>query len=339
MTAVFLGNDDISAHCMDVPLIVQNAGDIGQLYISDLPEITGENTKGFWDTHNPASPFFGVPSLAQFVIRVFLDNVETYTGTIQQIRADNGARTAAVTLRSTLQRALDRGCVFTSANPTNPGNAARDICIKFGIPFDGDSFTLAAGIYGLAGLTIYVELSDPNYTVLQGLQELAMIGTARIYAVNGILFFDPDRERLSMPIVTITDSHYNLAGITLDSHPTVEVVEKEQAGGYSVEWVGGIEASGGETDQARTVSGGNDAAFRILTQAGARTIGERWLTYLNRPQERITVMTRAEIGKWFSLGYAVKIEYEQGGWEGTVIDLVAIDNSTKVYSTLTGLTR
>jgi hypothetical protein len=335
---IYLFGQDISEFVSQIPAVIQSSTDYGQLIINDIPSITGINTRGFWDISNPSSPFYGAPSLTNYKIEIEQDGEITYTGYIQSIQTDNQNRTATVNLQSILQSLLDKKIIYSSATQLTPSQVVADICNLYKIPFDSGSFGAANTIYNNDNIYITANYLNPEVSILDVFQQIAQIAVAAIYSINGILYYDVFYTRTADPIYQFTDDHDDQNGISILSAPVIENVEKAETNGYSVEWAGEPTATFGlETDRGVSISAGADQNIKITSLQAAVWLGELWLEYLNHPQRRITFQTRAVLGKSLSIGYPISIEYRNNQIE--TIDIFSIDNSSKVFSTLVGLTR
>lgn len=338
MTTIRLGTIDISRYVAALPRLAEQTAEYGQLVVVDLPTMTGENSQGFWDSRNPASPFFGA-SLNEMPISAERGGIEVWSGLIQGIRSDDRVRTAEVTLRSTIQRKLDDGAIYVSGTDTNPANTpasiARRICELYGIPVDSGSFGRSHGIYSLDNALISALMITPELSVRDALQQIAQIGCARVYWDGVAMHFEVWETRTAPGIITFSDDPANPARLIV--HPMVEPLEKQEAKGYSVQWLGGVADFGAGQ---LSISAGPDAPFTIRSLQGAVWFGELWLEYLQSQQKRITFGVSAAYGRALRLSYPVSIEYSGGGWGSLeTVDIVAIDNSSELVSTITGVTR
>lgn len=338
LTTIRLGTIDISRYVVGLPSLAEQTAEYGQLIVEDLPTMTGENGTGFWDARNPASPFFG-SKLSDLPISAARAGVQVWGGRIQGIRADARARTAEITLRSSIQRKLDSGAIYFSGTDTNPSDTpahiAQRICALYGIPFDSGTFGRSHGIYARDNALISAHLILPELTVRDALQQIANIGCARVYWDGEALRFEAWEQRTAPPIIMFSDDPANPARLFVP--PMVEPLEKQEAGGYSIQWLGGVAPFGAEQ---LSISAGADAPFRIRSLQGAVWFGELWLEYLQTQQKRITFGVSAAYGRALRLGYPVGIEYSGGGWGSLeTVDVVSIDNSSELVSTITGLTR
>lgn len=336
---VYLFDSDISQYVADIPSITPSTGDYGQVTRNDLDSLTGQNTQGFWDTANPASPFYGAADDAGFMIQIEQAGTITWTGAIQSIVSDAKSRTAAVGLRSVLQDALEDGAIYASAAQVTPATAARELLELYRIPIDATSFANANAIYTTDGVYVHVKQLDPDSSLLDLLQRIAEIGVARIYSVNGVVFFDVFETPGTESLVTFTDS--SLSGVTLWSPPRVESAQKDRVTGYNVQWAGNPAATFGlESQQPRTIQGTLNDTVQITTLQAAVWIGERWYRYLRTPQQRVSFVAPIGYARSLALGYAISVEYTSGGWAAPLImDITQIDFGNSLYATITGLTR
>ena len=338
MQKVYLFGEDISRYVTEIPAIIQNKADYGQLIINDIPSLTGENSKGFWDISNSSSPFFGAPRLTHYKIEIEQDGEITYTGYIQSIIIENQTRTATVNLQSTLQQLLDKKIIYESAASSTPSAIVAEICELYQILYDTTSFGISNSIYTLDEVYICANFTNPEISILDAFQQIAQLGIASIYSINGIVFFDVVSENSTPSIYEFTDDHDDQDGVSILNAPLIENMEKSYTTGYSVEWAGTpIATLGLETDRGISISAGVDQNIKILSLQAAVWIGETWMDYVQKQQRRITFQTKSRLGKNLSLGYPVSIQYRDRQLE--TIDIISIDNSSKVFSTITGLTR
>ena len=336
---VLLNNEDISEFVSSIPALVQQTGEIGQVIINDIPSFVGQNRSGFWDAQTASSPFFGTDASA-FEIRIKQDGIETYCGNIKNIKSNGAARTAEVTLRSAIQEMLERGCIYVSPDGgETPADAVRNIATLYKIPINTASFGISAGIYSLDNALVQVVAIDPDASVLEIIQQIADIGVAKVYAMNGFLFYDVFRERTSVPLVQLSDNPTNADGTTLFSHPVTEISEREKVFGYNLQTMQGPVTFGTADQQGRSISAGADSPVRIPTLQAGVVFGELSLDYLNKVQRRITFQVPKRIGRELPIDAAVSVEYTSRDWAITTLDIIALDNSNKVFSVITGLTR
>ena len=336
---VFMNDDDISEFVSAIPALVQQTGEIGQVIINDIPSITGQNRTGFWDAQSICSPFFGTDP-AKFEIRILQDGIQTYRGKIKNVKSDGVSRTAEVTLRSSIQEMLERGCIYVSPDGgETPADAVRNIASLYKIPINTASFGISAAIYNTDNALVQVVAIDPDASVLEIIQQIADIGVAKVYAMNGFLFYDVFRERTSVPLVQFSDNPTNPDGTTLFSHPVTEISEREKVFGYSIQTMQGPVTFGTDDQQGRSISAGADSPVRIPTLQAGVIFGDLSLEYLNKVQRRITFQVPKRIGRELPIDAAVSVEYTSRDWTITTLDIIALDNSNKVFSVITGLTR
>lgn len=333
---VFLFDNDISDYVITLPNITLQAPNYGQLLISDYPVIVGNNIDGFWDKKNSASPFKGSNDLQGYRVQIKQNGVTVFTGSIQQIQANNDSKTAQITLRSDVQKALEKGIIFASSVQKSPSETVVDICNLYNIPVDSSSFGYSSSIYAVDNVLISALWIDPGVTVLEAIQQIAEIGCARVFLFNDVLYFQVYEEKTSAAIYEFSES---LTQGNLWSNPQVTSIQKEKATGYSITWTGEPVATfGDDSGQFKSITAGYDSPIRIESLQAAVWIGEKWLSYLNRDQEQITFQTDIEIGSVIPLLSPVSVEYE--GWSDIeTVDIIGIDNGSNLFSVITGETR
>lgn len=341
MITVTLVGQDISKQIQALPVLPIASGMFGQLSISALPDLIGLNETGFWDIQNPASPFYGAPSLNGFTITVTNDGIQVMSGTIQSIVADYTSGTATVTVRGSLQAALEKGCEYVSDVGVTPSFIASDLLQLYGFTIDPGSFAAAEAIFAADNVSLYARFLSPDVSIQEALQQLCELTCSRIYVVNDVFYMDAYQELTTSPITTFQDRHDTGAPITIWSQggPIVSDIEKEAADGYVVQWSGSPQASYGNSTAARkTISGANDQPLRITDFDTAVWIGRQWLSYLNRPQQQIQFGIPPSFGAQLQLGFPVAIDYQL--WVDPVtIDIIAIDNSNPAVCVIAGSTR
>jgi hypothetical protein len=343
LTQVFLGTNDVSELITRVPLINLSSGQIGGLITNDLPALLGDNITGFWDTRNPRSPFFGVEDLSVFSIKVIVDDNTIFDGFIQGISADNRAKTAEITVKSILQTALESTLIAVTDDQINdiyqqtPADAVAEIAADYLLPIDSASFGASNTVYNADNVYISLELIRPEMTMLDAFQQIANIGVARIYAVNGVLFFDAFQNKTgASPLETFSDDPATTGGALLEP-PRSDSLEKETQTGYSIEWAGTPAATFGDSEeQGVSIAAGMDAGIKITSLNAAIWVGERWLKYLAAGQQTITFRIPIEYGRVLPLGSIVRVDYSF--WDPVDVEVIAIDNSQLVSSEVRGTT-
>jgi hypothetical protein len=129
--------------------------------------------------------------------------------------------------------------------------------------------------------------------------------------------------------------------VQIFSHPQTAIVEKQPIEGYRIENLApspqNVALRGSEAQQGKTISAGADSPVKIVNLNSAVFIGELWFSYLNRKQVSHTIGVPVQYGK--SLGINYPIAYDYRGRGALTIDITSIDNSSKVMSTITGVTR
>lgn len=337
---VYLSGIDISNYVADFSVIPQQVGEYGQVTINSLQSLTGINQDGFWDSLNPASPFYGVVNLNAFELVVTLEGVTIFSGEIISIVADNQTRTADVIVRDALQQKMEHGCEYASEAPESPALAIANICDLYLIPFDNASFGRANALYSADSVVVSCYLLRPDLTTIEVIQMLCELGCARVWSQEGTLYIDVYRDdRDVSPVVIIQDDVATYRTATLWQAPMVTPIEKEKTTGYAITWVGGETTFGPDSASRKSINGGNDQPIRVQTLQSAIWIGEKWLSYLSAPQKRVEVVTDAQIGRALALLYPIEIEYTRGNWANIIADTVVIDNSDKLVSRIVALTR
>ena len=336
---VFLFTTDISKYVIDVDQVVVSTGEFGQLTANDITTMTGNSIKGFWDMNNPASPFYGAVTFEGYTVTIQIDDVVVFIGDILNLDADNATSIAAITLRSALQVFLETAMIYESEALESPSTAIRNIATEFGIAFDFGSFVAADSVYALNNVEIEVVMIEPFTKAIDLIQTILDIGVAKLYALNGVLFYEVYQPATQPSLFEFSDDH--LGVITIFSHPISGNVQKDKVNGYAIEIVDtpGRVTFGFENQQSKQISAGADALVRIISVQTGVWVGETWLAYLNQPQQRIEFGVPTNYGKSLPLGSAVTIDYTQQGWNPIIIDLIQIDNTTRVISTIVGLTR
>lgn len=335
---VYLFTTDVSQYVIDVPNIVQSTGEFGQLTINEIPSFTGNSIAGFWDVNNPVSPFYGAGSdLSGYTITIELDGVNVFVGSVLSIETSNHDGTSTVSLQSSLQKAMERGAIYASPAPETPSEAVAGILNFYLIPYDPGSFAASTAIYDADLVVCEVRAIDPNLKVIDLLQNVLDIGVARLYSLNGVLFYDVYQTQTQASLATFSDA---VAGpVTIYSHPISGWVQKDQITGWSIDTVVGTFTTGNTAQQGKSISAGVDAPVRLLDANSAVWIGDAWISYLNQPQKRIEFGIPAAYGKSLPIGSAVTLEYNSMNWDTTILDLIEIENTTRVMSRIVGVTR
>jgi hypothetical protein len=338
LTQVILNTtEDITEHVAAVSQSKATAGDYGQLAINDINELQGVNTRGFWDTNNPISPFFN--SLQDFntKIEIFLENQNVFTGTISTIKANNESARATVLLKSELQTALEQGIIYASDDQATPSQIIDEIASLYKIKIDNISFSRSSFIYNQNNIFLSAFYQGET-TVLKAIENIAQIGIARVYADNNRLHLDVFHDRDDTPLFTFTDDVNTQTN--LYSNPQTELLEKEEISGYQIEWIGGAGGNlvtfGNEESRGKQINAGADQPVKIMTLNAAVWIGERWLEYLNSKVEKITFKVAANIGKSLSILDGIRVDYKG---RSNIVDIVEIDRSGIVSYNVTGVVR
>jgi hypothetical protein len=328
---------DVSRWVTSIPVIVPATGDYGQITFTELPRIVGRDVRSFWDQQTQQSPFFGAPHLTDYPVRVLIGTQPVYAGHVKGITSDGYS--ATITLQGALQATLESGCVYASptGGTSTPSSMAREILDLYKIPYDPASFAASHAFY--ASNSIYCAITQPlpNNTVQAVLEAIVQTGCARMYSVNGIVYFDAYQVRTSLPMFTFTDRRPSR--LTLWKRPQVTALEKDRMEGYTVQWVGSPDATFNSTKKAiRTLSGKSDAIVQINSLQAADKLGQLWYSYLNTPQNSVTIGVPAAIGKDLRLGYPIGIDYTR--YEASItVDITKIDPGNPLITMVTGLTR
>lgn len=338
---ITLLDQDISNLISDTPAVIYDAGEYGQVLFADTPSITGNNSNGIWDNQNPGSFLFGAINYDGFIVDVKVDGVSTIRGSIKSVRADNTSKITEIDVLTPLQKMLQQGCIYTSDDePETPAVAAFNILDLYKIPCDSNSFSMSNTEYIQDDVYIMVNSLFPDMTVLDVLQNLCEIGLARMYAINGIVFFDAFKINPEpVSIYTFSDRITNSDGITLFTEPKVELVEKEPILGYTINTATGPVQDGPESsDKGKSINGKADDPITIKDKAAGTSIGLRWVNYSQYRQTKITVGVPSRIASVLELGHTVTIDYSGGKWDFVDMTITGIDKSNPLITTLTGVT-
>jgi len=331
-TRVELIGNDISRFVASAPAIDSQAGEYGQLTVSPLPQLTGQNTTGFWDSRNPGSPFHNVSDLSIFTIDVYRDDVLEYTGGIDTITPAGNGTTAAVTLRSALQKGMESGCIYVTADDDEtPATAIRNILELYKVPIDSGSFGAAETI--LASFNVYcaVALVRPDLTVMDAVQQLAQMGVCALYAYGGKAYLDAYDGTVGTSIYTFSDSH--VTPTTIWSRPQTEPARKAAVAGYSIGTTAGRVSFGTSTDTGLTIEAGPDSPIKLLSLNAGIYTGETWSLFMSQASQRIRFETSPAIARSLPLGATVTLDRTAESWsvEGRVVGITA---GTGVSSTV-----
>jgi hypothetical protein len=340
MTNVTLNGDNIDKYVMSVSEIKQSAGEYGQLTSIDLPSLTGENTTEFWDTTNPASPFYGNVQLSKNRIEIIRNGVSVFNGVITAIESDDQNRSANVSLKSDIQRVLEKDIIYASEETATPSQMVSDICSFYNIGINATSFSRSNSIYTQNNIKCSAFYKGDT-TIQNAIQQIAEIGVARAYISNQLMNFDVFRTRTAAGVFTVSDDPFTTGSITLKSNVTTMNLEKEPKQGYRIEYVNGegplAATLGNESQQEFTISAGNSNPVRINNLVSAVWIGEKWIEYFNRPQQMFTFGIPAEIGKILNINDPITLIHRDRGLID--LDIVGINNSKKVVSIVEALSR
>lgn len=343
---VYLFNQDISEFVTEVPGVTLNSGEYGQVTIAPIPSLLGNNARNFWDTGYQASPFFGAQNLQNYALRIENDGQVVFDGAVLNIAPDPTGKTATIQLRTALMDALEGGCGYASddfndGGLVTPSTAIAQILTQYNIPYDPGSFAAADALYGADNVDLFIFcLGDQS--IMSVIQRIAEFGVAKVYMSGGLVridVYDPDRDL--DPLYTFSDLPTNQDGCTLlQEAPKAITIQKDVINGYSIKWVNpDLPADFGDsTAKKKTLDGSATSDIQIPDLDTAVWIGERWLSYMQRPQDLIRWFTRADIAKQLDLGYPVAVHYTRWGNPITV-DLVTINNAATASAELVGVTR
>lgn len=342
MTTISLLGNNINRYCAGLPKLPIATGEFGQVSMSSLPSLTGLNERGFWDQQNAASPFYGATSLTGFSLAIDQDGVTVLSGALQTIIADYTSKTAQVTVRGSMQAALERGCIYVSANPATPSTIVRELCEEYGIATDPGSFAACEAVFADANVSLYARFLAPDTSVLNAIEQVCQMTCSRVWAVNDVVFMDVYQTKTTSPLTTFTNRRAGGQPCTIWSPggPTVTDLTKEPCEGFYVEWADTTNPASQGSDVAarKTISGRSDAALTITDFDTAVWIGGTWFDYLNRPQRQIAFGIPPWYGRQLALGYPVAIDFTR--WNDPVtIDITGIDNTSPAVTLLTGVTR
>ena len=336
-TEVFINNDNVTKFVSDVPEIVQSTGEFGTLIINDIPQITGINTTEFWDAQSNRSPFKGA-DVKGFPLRIEEEGVIIFDGRIKSILVSDDEHSATVSLRSIIQDAIDTPIRYVSENKETLAGVVQRIASLFKITIDSGSFSASIAEYTEDKAFVTANMVNADMKMIDLFQQIASMGTARIYASNSVLFFEAFEISDRISLETFTDD-IDSPRVTLWSRPVPETVEKQSANGYSIDTLKGNVNTGSDTDQSLTIAGGPDSPVRIVNRPAGVALGEKKLRYINQLQNRITFEVPTTIAKSFPLGQACTIEFTTGDWDDTIVDISEVRPGDGVATTLVGLTR
>jgi hypothetical protein len=337
MRTITLNGNNITSYILTIPNIENQASDYGQIATLAMPNLVGDNRTYFYDINNPASPFYGAIDLSKYSVEIIDNGLVIFQGTIDSLQSDNTTKQANITLKSDIQRILEEGLIYASdATSSDPATMVREICTLYKIPVNSETFNRSASIYNADNVSTTAFFQGEG-TILDGIQQIAEIGCARVYTDNNALSFDVFSTRESDPIATFSDDRIDTSYKPLYSHINPQNIPKEPINGYKVEWVGGFPATFGNSEkQGKTISGTYSNTVRIMTLQAAVWIGEKWLEYFSTPQNLINFRISTKIGRSLRLNYPVQLRYRG---INTIVDISSIDNSNIVYSEMWGQTR
>lgn len=346
MTRVYLAGDDITERVGPVPFVVESAAPPGQLVVNDISELVGLNYGGFWSQLDAASPFRMVPGIEGIPVRIDRDGGTIYDGGIYQIDVPSPGTTAVVRLRSAVQAAIEGHPLFASRRDDEdavlrrdtPASVARELAATLGLTINEDSFSRAHGIYDSNALYVSC-FSTGQATGADLLQQLATVGIASLYVVNGVLYWMVYEIPTSEPVVTFTDRPITDVSTwpIIGPYVGISAVQTDRNLGWVVEWVGGT-ASNGESDSARRVSAGPDALVRVESLNGATWIGETWQAVALARQLRLELMIPPVVGRDLHPGYPVLVDFAAWG-EPVIMDVLSVDRTNLAGTLIAGFTR
>lgn len=342
MQTVTLFDTDISEYIDSIPGVLLTAGEYGQLTITSVPSFEGDNTRGFWDQENPASPFYGSTDLSTYPIKIISNGIETFRGSVLNIATSGSGKTATVGLRTSLHKVIEGGAIYASdqEDGATPSAIVAEILTAYNIPIDAGSFAAASSVYAADGVYLRAAQIFPDQTILQIIQAIAEIGVARISYSGGVVRYDVYYpQNAPDPLYTFSDARDNADGCTLYTVPVIETVQKDKIEGFTVEWVGTPVATEGTDFVAKkTISGPLGGTVQILTFNAATWIGYQWLEYMQRPQRQIRFSVPVEIAAQLQPGYPIGIYYSR--WDRTAtVDILSINASQLVSAEIVGVTR
>lgn len=338
---ITLSGQVISDLISDTPGIIIQTGEYGQTVFAEIPSITGNNSDGVWDSMNMGSPLFGVDNYDNYEIDVLIDGQSVLNGSIKNVSANNKTRLAEIQVLTKLQKALQIGCIYTSGEePETPAMAALNILDLYNIPYDVSSFANSNASYVADDVYIMVNLLTPEMTVLSVFQELCEKGLARIYDVNGVVYFDAFQvDYAPESMYTFSDRLTNLDGITIYDEPNPQLLEKEQILGYTVITAAGTVSDGPvDNNKGKTIDGGPDRPITIKDTAAGTSIGLRWVNYSQYRQNKIILGVPSRIANFLPLGTAVTIDYTSGKWLETLGTITGLDRSNPEMTLMTVVT-
>lgn len=338
-TQIFLNDvDDITPFVVEIPPIIQSKAEYGQVITNDISSFQGNDSSYFWDLRSPSSGFFGQPDLSVNKITIYQDGVRAYVGYVRNIVPNNEDDSAEITLRSPLQALMESGVRLVSDTISNPAEIVRLLATYYGVEIDARSFGVSSDLYSDFNFQISVNLSLAEMSGEQLLMEMAEKGLARIYALNGTLYFEAyDPDYLVDSTYTFSDAIDNPDGCTIVQGVETFQIEKEKIFGYSVETLQGTTNFGDQTRAMKTVSGAGDAPVHIISAATGILIGDRWFEYLNRTDFQLTMGIPASLGRALTLAERVTVRNTQRHWADIVTAITGLDNSDDTQTVLTGV--
>jgi len=342
-TTVLLNNTNIDKYVTEIPAISQNAGDVGGLIINDISSLTGISINGFWDQHSPRSPFFGAMNLKNFGVKILQDGETIFEGFVLRIILDITSKTATVQVQSNLDALTKNKLIFVDENinvtdtdieviGTTPPKLVANICDYYKIPYDQPSFSAADALYELDLVRFSLISPLPESTIISILQEIADAAVARIYSLNGVLYFYPWNPVESLPVYIFSDRYD--APLTILEAPVIETIEKEEILGWRVTY--GQEQAhsvGSEDQQTKSVDG--TGLLKIVNSQSAVWVGDRWYKYANYPEQRVTLKISKRFGLFLKIGFTIGVEIH--GRETILIDIIGIDDNNELYTEITGV--
>lgn len=319
MFKVYCLDQDISKYISEIDQGIQTLGQPGQLVYNAFPALKGINTDNFW-----SNTFGAIDDLSGVTIKITLDDITVFDGYIKHL-VNNADFTSDIELESTIQAAMEKGCIYVSDELETPAQAFSNICQQYLLPVNGGSIAASSAIYSLDNVYIRILLTRPTMSIGEVFQTLADIGIASIYNYNNELYFDVYDTSISpLSLMTVTDKEKF-------SKPVYTRVEKEKITGYDITTLQ-LHVQFNVTDGAKTLEGGPDANIQIVSAQAGVWIGERWINYLSTLQKQINFSLDATYGKVLPLGSYITID-------NYLYKIVSQDQSSKLATGIIGVTQ
>jgi len=319
---VIIAGYDMTEFIIDIPATNQEKAEIGQLIINDTLSLGGDNSEGFWYISNPYSPFYS-KDIGDLLVEIYKDSLVINSGYILNITADS--KTAQIDIKTEIYDILNTRAIYISEIDT-PANITKAILSYYGFDYDLASFNRSDDVHSAYGLTAQVNLSISDMstmTVLDLLQQLSIIGVARLYYYKGKFYYEAYDSTYDIPVsVDITMSDI---AIPIKTYK----YEVEPVGSYQITYAYG-DVSGGDsasTKPLKSISYGFDNPIRIMTSLGAIYIGESYLTLSSQDKVVAELGIYMEKGSVVSLRSGITITSTRLGWTSKRFEVVSIDNS------------